>query len=308
MVNKLSIKNLGITFLALLVIVALFYIYDAAHSDSSFRENIISIDTSAVTSISIFPKSFNHKEVKLYKDYNGWKVNLTSGKSINIPFDKVQEVMILLTSIKPLSVAAQSRDKWKDFNVDSAGTRIKVYEGNKNSLDMTIGKFAYQQPRSMSTYVRVSGDDNVYLVNGFLDYAFNHNADYFRDNNVINDDYDNWSKLTFNYPADSSFQLVNKNGKWEENGKAVDSAKVFRYITSISNISIPNFIDNPSQSLLSKFKYSLAIKSTQGIINVNAYEDSTSMAITSSQHKDTYFDGKKADAWKRIFISKKSLL
>jgi hypothetical protein len=307
MVNKLSVKALGVTFLVLLVIVAVFYIYDAKKGESTFKNNLFSIDAAGVTSISIYPKSFNHKEVKIYKDGSVWKINLVSGKTAVVPFAKVQELLALLTSVKPLSVAAQSPDQWKDFSVDASGTRVKVFENGKNTLDMTIGKFTYQQPRSMATYIRVSGDDNVYLVSGFLDYSFNHDVDYFRDDNIITDDFANWSKLTFAYPSDSSFQLTKTNGRWQIKGKNVDSSKVFHYLTSLSSISIPNFIDNPGQALLNKAKYSLTIQSSSlGLITVNAYEDSTAFAITSSQHSDTYFDGKKADAWKRIFAAKSS--
>jgi len=309
MVNRLSIKTLGITFFVLLVVVAIFLIYDAKHGESSFRYNIVSVDVASVTSISIFPKSFNHKEVKIFKEGSLWKVNPAGSKTVVVPFPKVQELLIQLASIKPLRIAAQSADKWDEFKVDSSGTRVKVFEGNKNTLDMTIGKFAYQQPKSMATYIRVSGDDNVYLVNGFLDFSFNHDADYFRDDNVIKDDYENWSKLTFTYPADSSYQLVKTNGRWEINGKGVDSAKIFSYIASISNLSIPNFINNADQSLLNKAKYTLRIQSSAlGFINVSAYEDSTELAIISSQHKETCFDGKKADAWKRIFAGKSSFI
>jgi len=308
MVSNISIKTLVIIFIAMAVAVAAFLLYDSKTGESSFSDNIVSVDTAKITSISIFPKSFNHKEVKIFKEGSAWKVNLANGKTVVVPFDKVQEVFVQFTSIKPLSVAGQSKDKWNEFNVDTSGTRVTVFEGSKNTLDIIIGKFTYQQPRNMTTYVRISGDDIVYLVNGFLDFTFNHNADYFRDDNVIKDDYANWNKLTFTYPADSSFQLTKVNGNWLINGKAVDSAKVFSYLSSISNITIPNFIDNPNQSLLTTSKYKLMIQSSVfGAIVISAFADSTSFAITSSQHKDTYFDGKKADAWKRIFIGKSSL-
>jgi hypothetical protein len=308
MINKLSIKTLGITFLVLLAVVAVFLIYDSRHGDASFRENIVSIDTANVTSISIFPKSFNHKEVRIFKLGGAWKVNLLDNKTVDVPYPKIQDLLSQLTSIKSLSVAAQNPGKWREFQVDTSGTRVKVFEGNNNTLEMTIGKFTYQQPNSMNTYIRISGDDNVYSVSGFLDFSFNHNPDYFRDDNVIKDDYSNWNKLTFTYPADSSYQLIKINNNWEINGKDVDSAKIVNYLTSISNLSIPNFIDNPPQSLFNHAEYTLTIQSNAlGIINVFAFEDSTKLAVTSSLHRGTYFDGKKADAWKRIFIGKNSL-
>ena len=75
-------------------------------------------------------------------------------------------MLIQLSEIKANSVAAQDESKWKELQVDSSGTRVKVYEGNDNTLDIVLGKFAYQQPRTMLTYVRVKGDNDVYEING----------------------------------------------------------------------------------------------------------------------------------------------
>ena len=309
MVNKLSIKSLGIIFLVLLVIVAAFIIYDSSHGERSFRSSLISIDTAKVTSISIYPKAINHKEVRLYKEGNYWKVNLADGKTANVPFSKIQDLFVQLLDIKPLNVAAQSVDQWKEFNVDTSGTRVKVYEGDNNTLDLTIGKFTYQQPRSMFTYVRVGGDDNVYQTIGFLDFVFNHDANYFRDDAVIKDDYLSWNKLTFTYPADSSFQLIKTNGEWGINGTKVDSTKIANYLSSLSNMEDPNFIDNPDQSIFRKAEYTLTIQTPRfGAINVSAFADTSNIVITSSQYPDTYFDGKKADFWKRIFVGKNSFI
>lgn len=93
MVNKLSIKSLGIVFLVLLVIVAAFIIYDSSHGERSFRSNLVSIDTAKVTSISICPKAISHKEVRIFKEGNYWKVNLANGKSAVVPNSKVQDLL-----------------------------------------------------------------------------------------------------------------------------------------------------------------------------------------------------------------------
>ena len=63
--------------------------------------------------------------------------------------------------------------------VDTAGTRVKVFEGNDNTLDLIVGKFAFKQPRQMNTYVRLNGENEVYETEGFLDMAFNQKPDDF---------------------------------------------------------------------------------------------------------------------------------
>ncbi len=306
MFNKFSTKSLIITFAALLIIVAAFLIKDSLQGERSFPSSIISLDTSKVTAINLYPKSLNHREVRIFKDGNEWKVQLPNdNNTAKVPLSKVQQLLSQILSIKPVSVAAESASKWKDFQVDTAGTRVKVFEGSDDVLDLTIGKFAYRQPQSMSTYIRVNDDKNVYLTNGFLDMTFNHDADYFRDNTVINDDYNNWYKLTFTYPADSSFQLIRKNNSWLINGKQTDSSAAVNYLRSISNISQYFYIDNPSQQQLQKAKYTLSIQSNAlGLINVFAYGDTSSIIINSSQNRDSYFDGKKENFWQRIFVGK----
>ncbi len=309
MVNKFSIKILGIIFVLLLIIVAWRYIFNAGKNERSFRSTLVSIDTAKVTSISLYPQATGHKEVKIFKEGNYWNVNLSNGKTASVPYSKVQDLFVQLLNIKPESVAGQNESQWKEFQVDSTGTRVKVYQGNNKTLDITIGKFTYQQPRTMSTYVRVEDDPNVYQTNGFLTYSFNHDADYFRDDHVINDDYHNWNKLTFTYPADSSFQLIKENNRWELNGIQADSANVVNYLSTLSQIEDPNFLDNPNQSMFRKSLYTLTIQtSSLGAINVSAFADTSDMAITSTQFNNTYFDGKKADFWKRIFVSKKQFL
>ncbi len=308
MVNKLSIKILGIIF-AILVVIVVWQLINSGKNERSFRSSLVSIDTAKVTSISLYPKATGHKEVRIFKEGNYWNVNLPDGKTATVPYSKILNLFDVILDIKPESVAGQNESQWKEFQVDTSGTRVEVYEGNDKALDMTIGKFTYQQPRSMSTYVRVADDPNVYQVDGFLTYTFNHAPDYFRDDHVINDDYLNWNKITFTYPADSSFVLSKSNNQWDVNGKEADSANVVKYLSGISQIEDPNFLDNPDQLIFRKALYTLTIQSSRlGAINVSAFADTSGMAITSTQFHNTYFDGRKADFWKRVFVSQKQFV
>jgi hypothetical protein len=194
--------------------------------------------------------------------------------------------------------------------VDTSGTRVKVFEGNDNTLDMTIGKFAYQQQfRSASSYVRVKGDKNVYEVKGFLDFAFNQRPDYFRNGTLVNDDFTHWKRLSFAYP-DSSFRLEkDSSGYWLINGTRSDSAKTVNYLRILSHLTGSGFIDNPDQALLNKASYTLNIESSAlGGITLSAYINPNQFIIQSSQNPDAYFDGNANALWKKIFVGKKSLI
>ena len=306
MINKLSTKTLILLFVVLLAVVAIFMIYDSSHGERSFRSQLVTIDTAKVTSINIYPKATRHKEVNIFKEGNFWKVKLADGNNVVVPPSKINQLLSQLLLFQPIGVAAQSKDKWTEFQVDTSGTKIKVFQGNQNTADITIGKFTYHQPNNMMTYVRVGGDDNVYEVLGFMNFEFNHDANYFRDNHVIHDNQSNWNKLSFSYPGDSSFVLTKVKKNWEIEGHKVDSSIVANYLNTISNLTDPNFIDNPPQSLLSKAKYTLTIQSSSlGGITVAAFADASQMAINSTQYSDTYFDGMKNNFWKRLYVGKK---
>lgn len=305
MFNKISLKSLGILFGILLLIVVAFMIYDASHGERSFRKNLVSIDTSKVTEINIYPRSINHRKVKIYKDGREWKVELSKNQSAMVPGNKIQDLFSNLLEIKPTGVAASGEEFWKNYQVDTSGTRINVYQGNDKVLDMMIGKFAFERPRTMLSYVRVNGDDNVYITEGFLSYTFNHDANYFRNHYLINSEYTDWSKLTFTYPADSSFTLVKENNKWFLNGRPSDSAETVDYLRSVSQKTNSNFIDNPSESLLSRAECTLTIESKKmRPIIVSAYESPSQVVVNSSQNSGSFFDGKKNNFWHSIFVGK----
>jgi hypothetical protein len=308
MFKNISSKNLLIVFGMLLLLAIIFIYYDSTHEERTFNTDIVDIDTSGITAISIYPKAVDHKEVKLFKEGKYWRVQLGNNKSFPAEASKVTNLINMLGRIKANSVAAQSESKWQEFKVDTSGTRVKVFEGNDNTLDMTIGKFSYQQQfRSMSSYVRVKGDKNIYEVDGFLEFAFNQKPDYFRNSILINDDFNNWKRLSFTYP-DSSFQLAkDSSGRWLINDLKADSAKTVNYLRVLSNLSGSGFIDNPDQSLLNNAAYKLTIESSAlGVISVSAFVNPNQFTIHSSQNPDAYFDGNANALWKKIFAGRKA--
>jgi len=308
MFKNIPSRSLLFIFSFLLIIAIIFIYYDSTHEERTFKKDIVDIDTSKVTSVSIFPKVTNHKEVKLIKEGNYWVVRFDNNKSVQADYSKIKNLLNQLIQIKSNGVAAQQESKWSEFKVDSSGTRVQVYEGSSITLDIIIGKFTFQQPRTALSYVRLKGDVTVYEVNGFLEFSFNQKPNDFRNSIVINDDFSNWKRLTFTYPADSSFQLVkDTSGNWTINKVRTDSAKTIDILRNLSHVSSTDFVDDYSQLTLGKPTYSLTIEtSTLGVINLAAYADPTSLIVHSSQNTEAYFDGKANSLWQKVFMGKNS--
>jgi hypothetical protein len=306
MFRQVSNKVLVIIFLILLLSAAFVFFIDGGKNERTFRDVLVNIDTSAVTEILIYPKSQNHNEVKLFKDKEDWKVSLTGNKTAIVSDKRITDVFNQLLAIKPQRLAAKGEDKWIEFQVDSTGSRVIVKQGDKVVLDLIIGRFSFQQPRSMSTYVRLSNDADVYVVDGFLDMTFNQGANIFRDAAIINDDFNNWNQLQFIYPSDSSFTVSRTGNSWFINGIKTDSLKTANYLTRLSRLTDTKFIDDfsPVNPAAPAYKLSITTKDFH-FIEINGYKESDRYVISSSQNPEAYFDGNSAGA--SIYIGKSAL-
>lgn len=303
-----SNTTLWIVFAVLLIAVVLIFTTESTKKERSFRKELVTIDTSAVTSLSIYPKSKNGQEVKLLLDGNTdtWKVSGENSQTYSVPKNKIDNLFTQLLAIKPKRVAARSKTKWKEYQVDSAATRVVVNEDGSEVLDLIIGKFAFQQPRSMSTFVRLNNENEVYEVDGFLDMTFNKDVNSFRNETIIKSDKNNWKQLTFNYNNDSSFTLIKIDDKWTVDGIPTDSTKTESTLNSLSRLTNTNFINKNPEAILPQQTSKLIIElSNSETIEVTGYKNDVEYLIHSSQNPENYFDGKSLA--EKIFISKESL-
>lgn len=306
MFSKNLNKFLWIILLILLAGVIWIFTNESSKNERTFRQNLVSIDTSKVTEIYLFPKSQNGKEVKLFKVNNVWKVQSEISKEFTVPTTKVKNLLTQLVLIKPKRLASRTSEQWSVYQVDSNATRVLVKEGNKETLNLIVGKFAFQQPRSMSTYVRLSNDVDVYEVDGFLEMTFNKDANSFRDETIISSNKNNWSKLVIENPNSEPFTLIKSDNKWTIDNNFTDSVKTDKVLNELSRITSTEFSNIFDENSLPPFYGKLSIESTDGsIINISTYRDSSNYIIHSSLNPENYFNGEKISS--KIFFDKNSL-
>ncbi|MDZ7624223.1 MAG: hypothetical protein U5J96_07255 [Ignavibacteriaceae bacterium] len=101
MFQTVNNKILGIIFGLLLLAGIFLFLFDGGKSERTFRDVLVNIDTSAVTEILIYPKSQSHKEVKLYKDKDEWRVTLPSGGNAKVANQRISDLFTQLEAIKP---------------------------------------------------------------------------------------------------------------------------------------------------------------------------------------------------------------
>ena len=306
MFNKISVKTLAGLFVVLLLIVAYLLFFNSGE-ERSFRNELVDIDTAKVSEIYIYPKN-KAEEIYLQKDSDGWKVKLANDKYVPAQKNKIIRMFDDLMKVKPAGLAARDQSKWHEFQVDSSGTRIKVMEKGKPSLDIVIGRFAFQQPNSVSTYVRLFNDADVYRTDGYLGISFSRTANDFRNSTVVQSNKTKWAKLSYRYPSDSSFVLLREGKRWKIGNTLTDSLKTEQLLSSLGNATSTDFNDTFMPGQFQKPAYDMVIDLNDTTsIRVNAYIDSSKVIIHSSQNPESYFTAKK-DLLSRIFLSPKRFL
>ncbi|HHZ65742.1 MAG TPA: DUF4340 domain-containing protein [Flavobacteriales bacterium] len=303
MFKKLSNKNLLIIIALLGAIVLIINYLDSTKSNRTFREELVSIDSSAVTQILLYPKATQHEEVKLEKISDLWQVTLANGNKASVPIDRIQGLIMELQRIKPMRLAATKRSSWADFKTDSSGSRVKVMEGETTTLDIIVGRFDFnQQARSATSFVRLYDDSSVYAVDGFLELSFNQGHDSFRDKELIRTTASTIMQINFVYP-DSAFSIVKNNDKWLLDDLELDSTAVATYLNTLANTSGNQFVDDADPSFTSSATYSLRVETMDaGTITIDAYIDSVSSIVNSSQNPESYFDGSVNNLVKSLFV------
>lgn len=322
MFSKFNIKWLAGIFVALLILVVIVKIRESsktAHNrNRTFTSQLTNFDSASVGSIYITPKS--GKSVHLYKDVKGWKVE-SKGKKYNADINLVTNMIQQMKGLTAVSIAANGKDKWKEFQVtDSAATNVKFMNGNKTLMDIYLGKFSYKKPTNynpymrqqgnMTSYVRVNGDNRVYAVSGFLAMSFNRQANDFRNRQLISGDKNEWKQLSFK-EGDKSFDLINKNGKWTIGGLPADSAATVKYLNSIERVYSSDFVaDSVLKSNEPDYTLDISSGPKGESIQINAFKADTAnaYALSSSLNEGTYFSGKKSKLMNKIFITKEQLM
>lgn len=323
MFKKANNKVLAIVFVFLLAFVVLVNLMDARKGDRTFRNEIFDIDTADIISITIDPKGLERENVRLFKSPDGWKVS-SGEEEYAADRNIVRNMLSELAGMTAQRVAATREDNWKKYEVtDSLATKVFVESENDEAM-LYIGRFSYRQPRNpqqmqmpygqqgtMSTYVRLGNENEVYSVEGFIGMTFNRDLDDFRNKTVLQSNRFEWQQLSFTYPADSSFTLKKTDAGWLINGNVkADSASVAHYLQQVTNLSSSHFVKDMQPQGSPVYTMNITGEGLNQPISVQAFPaDSVyQYLISSSQNPGVYFNGAQADLAGKLFIGKSELL
>ena len=285
MLKKFSNKGLLIVLLGLIGVYAVIELTGNKQRSGSLRSTLVEIDTANVTRMNVIGKA---GKVELFKENEDWKVKLADSKVVTASESSVKNALSALMSIKPSRMASKSEAKWKDYQVDSTGTRVEVYEGDDKSLDIILGRFGMEGRNAYHTFVRLNEDQEVYAANNFMSFSVGSDANSYRDQTVARIKKDSLTSVTLTYPADSSVQLVYVGQYWNVNGQQADSASVAKYFNGLGYLNSQQFMNDPSGLTIPTITATYSFSNQEDVV-IEGYLQDESWVIHSSLNGDGYF-------------------
>lgn len=306
--NKINNKILlGILLVLLIIFIGKRFL--GSSGERNFKETLVAVDTSRVNKIVISPRASNGEDITLTKTGTGWQVARATIKD-EADINGVKSMLGNMVNMRPKRLVAKSEDKWAQYEVnDSLGTRVMAYAGDEMLTDFVLGKFNFQQAsRSMSNFVRLSEDAEVYSVEGFLSSSFNQDFNNFRDRTFVKTTRENITSIRFTYPADSGFVLNDVASTWEVDGQTADSASVAGYLSGLRNITKTEFADDFSpQGKVAVYQLTISGNNMQPL-TVSAYQEGEEYVLSSNLNEGAYFYQGSLQIFDKLFVSKTSLL
>lgn len=284
----------------LLALCLIYFVVDFTGSKSkskSLRTELVEIDTAKVSKITV--EAPGNKKVQLDKVKGEWELTLDNGKKVVASATAVDNALYALLSVKPSRMATKSEAKWKDYQVDSAGTRVNVYEGVDKTLDLIIGRFGMEGQRAYHTFVRLFEDKEVYVAKDFMGFSVSSDASAYRDQVLARIKKDSVSTITFNYPSDSSYRLERIEGAWLANGNPADSVTVETYLGGLGYVNGKEFMDEENELTVPVMSATVDMNNGQTIL-FDAYQKEGEWVFHSSDNENGYF--KDEAILKKVFI------
>ena len=314
--KKISNKTLLIVFLLLAAFTGIFYYLDSRNGDRTFKGELFTIDSSLVTSITIYPKGKTIDPITLVRNGRLWNVKEGS-RSYPADTMTVQRILQALEKVNAERVAASGKEGWMAYQItDSLATRVVVNQGTEVKADFRVGKISFSRGQGMQGYggnqnmivkshIRVAGDDNVYVIDGFLSMMFNEQLNNYRNHLVFRFNKNDLLKMTFIYPGDSSFRLNRSGAQWLVNDTPADSAAVENWLNSVTNCTGSEFADDLQKPF--SFPYVLRIEgNNMKTIEVKGAMDPVTRRnyIESSFNASAIFGGTNPTLFNQVYPSK----
>ncbi len=260
-------RNIILTaiFLVLILIFLLMSRSEKKSERAHIPDSVVAVDSTKVSKIEI-KRQNDDSPVTLEKRGTEWHVTTPVDYPANQ--EHVGALLSKAANMQVMGLASSNPEKQSQFQVDSTGTFVKLYEGPKQAADFVIGKSG----TGGVTFIRQSGSDNVYSVDGYLPSTFGKRVQDWRDKIITNFEKDQLTSLKL-IQADEEMTITRNTINFEEwdlthSGDSEvffgNADQVTKAVNSLWRFNAQDFVDDPDSAAVAGF----AIPDTTAIITL----------------------------------------
>lgn len=303
--------NNKILILVLVVLVGVFVasrLFRSPGLESTIRKDLVSLDSATITEIRISPANQQDQLIKLMRSGKAWTVE-QAGKKYNADSYSIKDLLQALCSIRPERMVSGKKEKWETFQVGESGTHVSLYNDGNLKESITVGKSGFNQSGtsqyggSSYTYVRLSDEDEVYSVTGFLSSTVNRSLADLRDKSFVKVPKDLVQRIAFKYPADSSFLLQKQDTLWLVQGAPINRSKVDTYLNQLTNKRLNTFSNDFNAPLQADAV--VEINGSGGVLcTIEGWKNGTTWTLRSSLQPGVFFSSEGSIIEKDLLVGK----
>jgi hypothetical protein len=280
--------------------------------ESNLRKELVKVDTASINEVKIIPAKEHMEELTLRREGTLWKVK--KGDRIE-PVNKttLKSMLTSLAGVNAQRMVSRKKDKWNDFNVGDGSTHVSVYSDGSKIADFHVGKLGFTQSSDGGfggayTYVRVSDEDEVFTVEGFLESIFNNTFNDWRDKTLFSLDKSTITKISYRYPLDSGFVVEKKDSIWFVGTQELEPSKAENLLSQFTSKYLTEFADGFSPT--NKADINIQVDGGAGSpTTIDLWKkDESEWIVTSSTQKGIYFSSKGSTLVTDLLIGKSKLV
>jgi hypothetical protein len=299
--------------LAVLIVAYLLVRY-AGSNDRTFKDKVLSFDSSQITEIIIDDPRNQQDPVDLIKTSDKWTVRYDKHE-YTADTNVIKNMLKTLSDMPTKRFAGKGSGAWAKYEVtDTSATLVTIKSSGKTIAEVLIGKFSYNVPKDqqqaqgrqqrgeMTSYVRLKGEKDVYAVDGYLKMTFGSKIDSYRYRSLSGVNPDDITRITVNEPGNRKV-YDNHDGKWQMNGAPADSATTVKYRNTLARLNGTRFVDQ--EAAPSSASHSALIEGNNfAPVEIQAFpvaDTNVNYIVTSSANPGSFFNGKEGGLFKKIW-------
>jgi hypothetical protein len=231
-----------VAILVVLIAVTVFVLQQPGEQSSpaEIAAMLVSYDSSSVDRIDIAQPS---GIVTITRENERW--TLTSPLRATADTRAVHEAISKGRTLSLKTLVSSNPAKQQLFQLDSAGTLVRIYAKGTEAAAFRIGKLG---PTYTETYVRREGSDDVYLTDGMLATVFAKSPRDWRNKMILGLKPEDIRSVRFQY-GDTTFTLSLSDSAWNVDGEAATEYAVRGFLASLTSLQCDDFIDSTLTSV-----------------------------------------------------------